>query len=138
MAKLTEHDATPFNSKSDPNDLRVTNDAVVFFDRDTFREFVDLMGQERARFWLGEFRDGLANEFAHSSGKVHDLESSRASIHKFCARAGLIGFKALQEACFRFLEDTENESSPDDAYQRIRSEIELAYPEIERLRAELA
>lgn len=114
------------------------DDAVQFFDPRTYQDFIDLMGREQARFWLEEFRLRLSEELVQSSGHDLDLAASRASIHQTCARAGIIGFRALHQSCLAFLEADTDAADPESSYRAVCAEAARVVPEIERQSALLA
>jgi len=106
---------------------------AFLFDQETFCQFSDLLGKEKAQFWLESFRRGLIEDFAGDTEQPEVPENARVSIHHICARAGLIGFRSLHEACLGFLEA----GCSAQAYQRVRAQVGLALPEIERQCAKL-
>lgn len=117
---------------------RGTPRTLRLFDVVIFDEFVEVLGRDKARYWLEEFRKGLALEFARPIDSAPDQEKSRASIHHFCAGAGMIGFQELTEACLDFLKSGTGPAAQLAAYHRIRDQAELAFSEIDRQTAALA
>jgi hypothetical protein len=128
------------NSTSYPDGLADAEEArdcdhaagTGLFDRDMFREFIDLLGPDQARFWIDEFRNGLEEEFARPGEPAQVHAMSRANIHRICARAGLIGFRGLHEACLGFLEAGAEQEDADTAYRHLLVQAERAFPELER------
>lgn len=109
----------------------------TLFDPEIFSEFASLLGQPQAVYWLDTFRDGLKEVCEPPSGNQNNAAKLRAGIHHVSARAGLIGFPALYEACHGYLECRSGRDCEEAAYHRVRDEADRVFPEIERQRAAL-
>lgn len=130
-------DPTAPQGESPPRNVGQT-EAAQFLDPEIYRDFVDLMGWKQARFWLEKFRLGLSAELEHSYRPDRDPATSRENIHQTCARAGIIGFTVLHQACLAFLEAGGDPADPENTYRTVCTEAARVMSEIERQSALLS
>lgn len=117
------------DEQSDSDLERAARNAQSMVDPSVFAEFQSLLGPTKAQFWLEELRNDLEENLLSVPVGAERAGPRRADIHRFCGRAGFIGFQIFHAACIDFLEGGETQA----AQHRVRTEAEKVCRAIEQL-----